>query len=118
MFATTTVKLRIRPSVVSQAATRGCDDSFETSWRTSGSLSASGGTAIDSGVPPSGPDGRSAATGAAGCSLTGAVVCPPEDEIDREAGRDHQQADRDDRPLRPVWHQIDRVDRFRNPDED
>src|SRR5262249_36286769 len=56
-FDTTTVKLRIRPFVVSHVTTAGCDVILRTSSRTIGALSSSGGPAIASGFAPSGRGG-------------------------------------------------------------
>ena len=56
MFATTTVKLRMRPVVGSHAITAGLSVSACTSVRTSVSLASSGGSVIGSPLPPSGGD--------------------------------------------------------------
>ena len=65
MFATTTVKLRISPFVVSQATTAGLSESACTSVLTTASLASSGGIVIGSPVPPSDAGGaRAVAVGA------------------------------------------------------
>ena len=61
MLSTTSVKLRMSWSVVSQAATVGCDESLATSSRTIASVWSIGGRSI---VSPASGSGRAGAAGA------------------------------------------------------
>ena len=71
-FTTTTVKFRIRSSVASQAATRGCEESCFTSSRTMPSLSSSGGSVIGIASPPSGCAACGRSTGSRTAVVAGA----------------------------------------------
>src|SRR5947207_3133387 len=70
-FRVATVKFSIKPLVASHASAFGCDVSLTTNWRTSASVSASGGSVIFS-ASTSGPAafGAAAAVG----TLTGAAA--------------------------------------------
>src|SRR2546425_10260782 len=72
MFATTTVKLRMSPFVVSHAVTAGFSESARTSVLTSASLASSGGIVMGSPSPPSDGGGAFAeAVGAVAAVGTG-----------------------------------------------